>query len=187
MKLNRRDAVAALAAAGVAVGGGGAVLLSSSDGDDADPADDAGPIDDQARRTLVAAAETLYPSELDGVEEFVTDYVDGRAADRPEHVAGMRDAATYLDEYSQAWFDDDFAALDRETRSDALQRMNADTSEPDPGGEDVERVRYYVVNELLYALYTTPTGGKLAGIENPPGYPGGTESYQRGPPGDQRG
>jgi hypothetical protein len=42
-------------------------------------------------------------------------------------------------------------------------------------------VRYYVVDELLYAFYASPVGGGMAGIENPPGYPGGTESYQEGP------
>jgi hypothetical protein len=42
-------------------------------------------------------------------------------------------------------------------------------------------VRYYVVNELLYALYTSPTGGELVGIENPQGHPGGHESYQHEP------
>jgi hypothetical protein len=42
-------------------------------------------------------------------------------------------------------------------------------------------VRYYVVNELLLALYASPTGGELVGIENPQGHPGGTASYQQGP------
>jgi hypothetical protein len=59
--------------------------------------------------------------------------------------------------------------------------MNADTLEPDPRGSDEQRVRYFVVNELLFALYASPTGGELVGIENPQGHPGGIQSYQRGP------
>jgi hypothetical protein len=55
------------------------------------------------------------------------------------------------------------------------------TAEPDPDGTDVERVRYYVVNELLFALYSSPTGGELVGLENPQGHPGGIDSYRRGP------
>ncbi|MEA5408870.1 hypothetical protein VB773_15715 [Haloarculaceae archaeon H-GB2-1] len=55
------------------------------------------------------------------------------------------------------------------------------TAEPNPDGTTAERVRYYLVNEPLYALYASPTGGTLVGIENPQGHPGGTESYQRGP------
>ena len=66
-------------------------------------------------------------------------------------------------------------------RDALLDQMSVDVADPDPDGVDRERVRYYVVNELLFALYATPTGGKLVGIENPQGYPGGTASYQRGP------
>jgi hypothetical protein len=42
-------------------------------------------------------------------------------------------------------------------------------------------VRHLVVNDLLYALYASPTGARLAGLENPPGHPGGIESYREGP------
>ena len=49
-----------------------------------------------------------------------------------------------------------------------------------------DRVRFFVVNELLFALYSSPTGGSLVGIENPVGHPGGTESYQHAGPEDER-
>lgn len=178
MELTRRDAIAALGAAGVAVGGGTAAVLSAQDG--RHRASDH-PLDDAGTTTLVAAAEVLYPSEVENVETFVTRYVSGRADDDPAHVRGMADAAAYLDEYAGAWYDDGFAALEPSTRETVLRRMNADTADPDPDGSDVERVRYYVVNELLFALYTTPTGGELVGLENPQGHPGGLASYQRGP------
>jgi hypothetical protein len=178
MKLTRRDAVAALAAAGVAVGGGGAVLLA----DESDDTDDAvGPVDEDDLATLVAAAEVLYPSAVENVEAFVTRYVEGRAADRPDHASGVAASAGYLREYARSWHDETFGALDPDGRTAALREMGADTADPDPDGSDVERVRYYVVNELLFALYASPTGSALVGLENPQGYPGGTDSYQRGP------
>jgi hypothetical protein len=59
--------------------------------------------------------------------------------------------------------------------------MGVDLVDPDPDGFSAERVRFYLVNELLYALYSSPTGGTLLGLENPQGYPGGSESYQQGP------
>lgn len=184
MRLTRRDAVAALAAAGVAVGGGGALFRSLDEGrrdtSEREGASDR-PITDDGLTTLVAAAAVLYPSEVENVESFVTRYVRGRADDEPAHVAGIADAVTYLDAYAESWYDEAFAALDPSVREEALRRMNADTAEPDPDGSDVERVRYYVVNELLFALYTTPTGGELVGLENPQGHPGGLASYQRGP------
>lgn len=175
MRLTRRDAVAALAAAGVA----GTAAALSGDRSEIDGAERM--LTDGEMATLVAAAEVLYPSAVEDVDRFVERYVRGRTADRPDHAAGIADAVGYLDEYARAWHDRAFAALDPETRGETLRRMGADGVDPDPNGEDVERVRYYVVNELLFALYTTPTGGALVGIENPQGHPGGTESYQRGP------
>ncbi|MFC6976325.1 gluconate 2-dehydrogenase subunit 3 family protein [Halomicroarcula sp. GCM10025709] len=188
MELSRRDAIAALSAAGVAVGGGGAVLLATDDRSDATVGTDDGtattqsePLGEDVFRTLTAAAEVLYPTEVSGADEFVRRFVRGRARDQPDHADGIADAAAYLDEYARAWFDDEFAALSPETRDQALRRMNVDTIEPDPDGSDGQRVRYFVVNELLFALYASPTGGKLVGIENPQGHPGGIQSYRRGP------
>ncbi|MFB6362154.1 MAG: gluconate 2-dehydrogenase subunit 3 family protein [Halobacteriales archaeon] len=175
MELSRRDAVVALAAAGVGVGTGTAVSRLAAD----EPS--SGPLDEEHVATLAALASVLYPSELEGVEAFVERYVDGRLADDPERAAGVVDALGYLDDYTRAWLDERFSALDPGPRDEVLRRMNADTAEPDPQGSDVERVRYYLVNELLFALYASPTGGELVGLENPPGHPGGLASYQRGP------
>ncbi|MFB6123458.1 MAG: gluconate 2-dehydrogenase subunit 3 family protein [Haloferacaceae archaeon] len=190
MKLTRRDALAALGAAGVAVGGGVAALHSvDSTADEATDAGEAtgtsettsGLLDDDALATLVAAAEVLYPTAVDDVETFVTAYARGRADADPDHAPGVANAAAYLDEYARAWNGKPFAALDSSRRREALHRMDADVADPVPEGSDVERVRYYVVDELLFALYASPTGGRLVGIENPQGHPGGTGSYQRGP------
>lgn len=175
MRLTRRDAIAALTAAGVAAGGGVAVRRTRDD-EPASAALSEGPI-----AVLVAAAEVLYPSELEGVRPFVERYVRGRADERPGHVNGVVDAVGYLDDYAESWYDEGFVDLDRSSRDEALRRMGADTASPDPAGSDVERVRYYVVNELLFALYATPTGGDLLGLENPQGHPGGSRSYRRGP------
>jgi hypothetical protein len=171
MELTRRDVLAALAAAGAA-GAGGAVLLSESESD---------AIGDHEVETLVAVASVVYPSEVTGVESFVETYSVNRVRDRPEYARGIANAVEALDEYTQSWYDADFVALDDSTREAALDGMNVDAADPVPDGSDRERVRYYLVNELLYALFTTPTGGELAGIENPQGHPGGTTTYQRGP------
>jgi hypothetical protein len=181
MRLTRRDAIAALAATGVTVGGG-AVLLSSDQAEQDSDENDTNPaINDTDITTLVTAAEVLYPSTLENIEDFVTQYVRGRANDRPAHAREIADAIAYLDEYADAWYDTQFATLELPAREEALRQMGADTAEPVPDGSDVERVRYYVINELLFALYTTPTGGELVGLDNPQGHPGGLASYQRGP------
>jgi len=198
MELSRRDALAALAASGVAVGGG-AVLATdveegaldgtplgggASNGDDG--SESSGGEDDESLpedrlATLLAVADVVYPSAVSGVEEFVRTYALGRVADRPEYREGMVDALAALDEHARSWHDAAFRDLDAETRESVLDQMAVDAASPDPEGAPRERVRFYVVNELLYALYTSPTGGELVGIENPQGHPGGADSYRRGP------
>ncbi|NHN49730.1 gluconate 2-dehydrogenase subunit 3 family protein [Halostella sp. JP-L12] len=178
MELSRRDALAALASGGVVAGVGAAGLRRSladapDDGVDLTPG--------RERDLLVAVARVVYPSEVDGVREFVETYVAGRADDREGYRAAMREALAAVDDRAREWRDANFLALDAAERDAHLREMGVDAADPDPEGTDAERIRYYVVNELLYALYTSPTGGELVGIENPQGHPGGTESYQRGP------
>ncbi|WP_436934242.1 gluconate 2-dehydrogenase subunit 3 family protein [Halovenus marina] len=182
MKLTRRDAIAALAAIGGAGAAGVGYTQLRSDGDDPDAsgADETLPSDQRVRETLVAVADVVYPSEVSGVEAFVETFVDSRLED-DAHASGVRSAVAALDERGQSWYDGRVTELDAETRDQLLRESGSDTVEENPGGTPAERIRYYVVNELLLALYASPKGGKLVGLENPQGHPGGTESYQRGP------
>lgn len=188
MELSRRDALAALAASGVAVGGGAVVL--DHRGPDASGARAAGPdsgsghdsaLDDHVVDTLVAVGGVVYPTAVSGVEPFVSTYLQGRARDDPSFRDGVRTVVDRIDDMSEAWFGHRYADLDAETRDRALRAVGAETANPDPEGSPAERIRYYLVNELLYALYTSPAGGELVGIENPQGHPGGRASYQQGP------
>jgi hypothetical protein len=176
-ELTRRDAMVALSAAGVATVAGAALTWDRID----DSTDDR-QLDGADRRKLHAIAEILYPSEVAGVRSFVDSYIAGRVQDRPERAAGISDSLGYLDSYTENWYGQSFLALPQDRRESVLRDMGADLTEPDPEGSDVERLRFYVVNELLFALYTSPTGGELVGIENPQGHPGGTTSYRQ-PPG----
>ena len=182
MELTRRDAAAALAAIG-ATGGvalGADRIRDSGDGASA-PKKETDPItDEEVRAALVAIARVVYPEAVSGVEAFVNGFLDGRLTDDP-HARALRETVTEIDGIARSWHDAPIAALSAETRDRLLRELGADTAEEDPDGTTAERVRYYVVNELLLALYTSPTGGELAGIENPQGYPGGAESYARGP------
>jgi len=176
MELTRRDAVAALATLG---GAGGVAWAASRGGDDREPENLPG--DERVRETLVAVAAVVYPSEVSGVEAFVAEFVGSRL-EREPHATGLREAVATLDRLAESWHGGRVRALPPDTREQLLREVGADTAEADPTGTDAERVRYYVVNELLLALYASPTGGELVGIENPQGHPGGTGSYQQGPP-----
>jgi hypothetical protein len=172
-ELSRRDALVALGAAGVGVGGLGALRFAGDT--------DGTAVTDRRRATIVAVAETLYPSEVDGIPAFVESYVLGRIEDRPDYAAGMMAAADHVDEYAQTWNETSFANASGARRDELLRGMGVDVLSPDPDGSDEERVRYYLINDLQYALYSSPVGGNLVGIENPQGHPGGISSYQQPP------
>jgi hypothetical protein len=166
VELTRRDALAALAATGGATAVGYAAL---GDGEETTA-------DDRVTETLVAVAEVIYPDAATGVESFVETYVAGRTDD---HRAGGREATAALDATARDWFDAPLVDLPPADRETLLRDLGVDVSDPDPDGSLSERIRFFVVNELLYAFYASPTGGRLVGIENPIGHPGGTESYRR--------
>ncbi|MDR9431952.1 MAG: gluconate 2-dehydrogenase subunit 3 family protein [Natronomonas sp.] len=184
MELTRRDAAAALAAIGTtgAVAFGVNRLGREREERDERPDPAAGVTVDDARivETLSAAAAVVYPEAVSGVDAFVEAFLDGRL-DRPDHAVALGEAVGELDELATAWYGDRFAELPVADRDRLLREAGANTADEDPEGTTAERIRYYVVNELLLALYASPTGGELVGIENPQGYPGGTESYRRGP------
>lgn len=182
MELTRRDALVALAAAGgvgVAVGAGGSVDLPVGDGSETTA--DSSPTEPPAAvlETLTAAAEVLYPSQVEGHREFVETFVVGRIEGRESYAAGVAETATALNDLARNWQDAPFADLDAAVRDRLLRDLGVETADPDPDGPVSERVRYFVVDELLYAFYSSPTGGRLVGIENPIGHPGGHQSYQR--------
>jgi hypothetical protein len=194
MRLSRRDALAALGALGLgggAVAGGRVVGELAARGppvaDDpgsppVDGADD-GAIDGGVLAVLVACAEVVYPSDVTGHEQFVATYVGGRARSDAAHRAGLVETTAELDAVARDWHDEPFADLPGERRDRLLRDLAVHVADPDPDGSISARIRFYVVNDLLYALYTSPTGGRLVGTENPTGYPGGIESYRRGPEG----
>jgi hypothetical protein len=187
VELTRRDALAALSAAGATVGGG--VLAArfdpprADDGSGADPAgDDAGTevsLSTDLLDLLDAVAEVVYPDGVGERRAFVDSYVVGRVTDRPAYREGLREAAAQLDAVARDWHDAPYADLDVDTRDRILRNLGVETADPDPKGPLTDRIRFYVVNDLLFAFYSSPTGGRLVGIENPIGHPGGTESYQR--------
>ncbi|MFB6170857.1 MAG: gluconate 2-dehydrogenase subunit 3 family protein [Haloarculaceae archaeon] len=175
MELTRRDALAVLGGA-VTVGAGGATLTWRSLDEGADDG-----LDEAEVATLEAVAEVLYPSDVSGIPAFLETYVVGRVGDRPDRLAGLSEALAAVDDRARAWYDAPFRHLSREDRDAVLRGMGLDFRDADPEGVLEARVRYYLVDELLYAFYATPTGAELVGLPNPQGYPGGLDSYQRGP------
>jgi hypothetical protein len=175
MKLTRRDALAAVVAstAGVATIGGLLDVLTDGTAEADDVTD--------VLSGLTAAAEVVFPSAVEVTDSFLRTYVLGREYDREGFIFEVRDALDALDRHGREQYGSGFAALSQTQRDSLLREIGTDSVTPDPEGTEAERIRHYVVNELLCALYTTPKGGELVGNESPPGYAGGTEVYTEGP------
>jgi len=184
MELTRRDALAALAGAGILAGGGAAALARDGFREGTDPGSEGAPERAETERVvdaLVVVARGVYPSAVENVGSFVETYAATKLDSRPDFRTGATETLDALDAEARITFDARFDELGPAEGETVLRRVGAETAEPDPGGTTAERIRYYYVNEVLFALYTSPTGGELVGIENPQGHPGGTDSYQRRP------
>lgn len=173
-RLTRRDALAALVAGGLGLGGSAVIV---SEGVDDAPLE--GDLGDDAMETLVAVAEAVYPSAVQVEDSFVSTYVRGLPSDRR---AGMVEAVEALDDGARRLTGSQFAALPSASkRRSVLRRLGVDRARSAPDGTPPERILYHLVNSLLYALFSSPRGGDLVGIENPAGYPGGYGAFSRTP------
>lgn len=133
-----------------------------------------------------AVARAVYPSSVTVDESFIERRVLGRVEPEAGHLDELAATVEAVDDYASARFGGRLTELSPARRRQVLQSMGVTTVHPTPDGTTPERVRYYLVNDLLFALFTSPLSSDLTGIENPPGYPGGVEAYQRGPGGDDQ-
>lgn len=174
MKLTRRDALLAVSAGGSAAVFGTFGPMKSL----TQPRAEATELADAEVRTLVATAEVVYPSAVSGIDTFVRNYIGGLSESRQRTVASVTDELRSHIKETQGR---DFPELSVGKRDSALRTLGVSRVGSDAGGTLPERVRYYVVNQLLYGLYSSPTGSRLVGIRNPVGHPGGYKSYQEAP------
>jgi len=174
-RLTRRDA---LKAGGVGLlAGTGLTTIGSTLGDapeavskDAENQD----MTEMELKVLHAVAEVVYPPDVDVEIDFIGSYVGQLNARRTEQ---MQAAIAGLQSRSQSAYGERFENLPIVAQESLLRWMGVDRVYPNPRGTLATRVRYHIVNGLLFALFTNPLGAGLFGIDNPLGYPGG---YYRG-------
>ena len=135
---------------------------------------------------LTALAKAVYPSDVSVERSFIESRVFGRVEPEPDHFEKLVAAIEAVDGHARARFGGRITELSAGRRREVLRSMGVTTVHPTADGTTAEQVRFYVVNDLLYALFTSPVGGDLLGIDNPPGHPGGREAYQRGPGGGEQ-
>lgn len=174
MKLSRRDALKAMVVGGGAAGG--SLLASEAFTGDRESAVE-GEFTETDIETLYRVAEVVYPSEVDVTRAFIETYVRRLGTDRQ---AAMRRTVSQLDSLTRARFGRSFANDSSNSRRESMLRsLGVHRVQSTPDGTVPERIRYHLVNTLLYALFTSPTGSQLVGIESPMGHPGGFAFYSQ--------
>lgn len=168
MSPSRRQTLVGIA--GVAVGTG-AYGYGRGDGDETE----------RHVETALATAEAVYPSTVSVDESFIRKQVFGRREPLPGHFEGLRDALDTVDGYARSRYGRPMAALSEGTRLTLLRDLGVDSVRASPDGTRANRIRYYLVHDLLFALITSPEGTALHGIESPPGVPGGRDVYRLDP------
>lgn len=175
MRLTRRDAVTALV-----TGGAAGIAMSELPPDIIQPTPDRASYQftDHDHHRLKAIAEVVYPSDVQLTVEDIAEFVAGLSDDR------RREMIRTLDQLEWYLFDGygrSVVELPVRRRDAALRSIGTARAGSSPEGSLPERIRFYLINQLLYLLYTTPRGSRVLDIENPVGYPGGYESYQQAP------
>lgn len=123
--------------------------------------------------TMRATAEVVYPSDVDVSSEFIENYMDRMCRARMQETKRV---ITDLDRKSRGVFGKNFAAISPVNRDTLLRHLGVNRVQPRVTGTLAGRIRFHLVNSLLYALFTHPKGSELYGIDNPVGYPGGFEN-----------
>lgn len=168
LRLTRRDALTAVAAGGTLAGGSLAISevageVDSQQGDSA--------LSDTDIATAEAVATVVYPSAVDVTTVFIETYLRRLSRDRK---AALSDTVEDLNAHTQSQYGPAFHGIEARSKRDAVLRsLGVNRARSVPAGSVPERVRYHLVNSLLYALFTTSKGSQLVGVENPTGYPGG--------------
>ncbi|EMA23694.1 gluconate 2-dehydrogenase subunit 3 family protein [Haloarcula argentinensis] len=171
----------AFAAAGYGYGTepSGSVAVDSVTGSSAHPASG------EHIEALTAIATAVYPSAVSITPSFIESRVFGRVEPEPGHFDKLVTAIEAVDDHAKARFGGRITDISAGRRRQVLQSMGVTTVHPTADGTTAEQVRFYLVGDLLYVLFTSPMGGKLLGVDNPPGHPGGREAYKQGPEGGE--
>ncbi len=174
MRLTRRDAMRASVIGGVTIGGAVAVSEQVTDPTNESQRSD---VTETDLLTLKAIAEVVYPAEVTITTGFLRAYLNRLSEDRQSM---MSQTIIEVNEFSRSRVGSPYFEIkSTQIREALLRTMGVDRVQSKPTGTIPERVKYHLVNSLLYVLYTSPKGSQLVGIENPIGYPGGFATYRR--------
>ena len=123
--------------------------------------------------TLVGVADVLYPSEVEPTEDFIEAFMFGRITDEEAYRERLTAGIETLDQLADEEFGTAFVGLGADQRVALFEETALRSGESVHDGTDIEQLNYHILDELLFAFYSSPKGGKLVGNPNPRGFPGG--------------
>lgn len=167
VRLTRRDALLSLVGGASTVG----LLIHETSRGASGPAE----LADRHVATLRSVSDAVYPSRVEVSDGFFDGYFDTLG---PSRVRATRAAIADLNRLSRRETGHAFHRLEERERVAVLRTLGVNRVDSRPDGTAVERIRYHLVNSLLYALFTSPTGSRLFGVRNPIGHPGGLDAYR---------
>lgn len=119
---------------------------------------------------LLAVADVVHPSDPQQFESLIAGYVDRLSDDRKRL---LRRTLSDLDRASYRQSGVPFRSLSPAERRRLFAALGVARVQSRPRGTVPERVRYHLVNSIVFVLVTNPKGTGLFGIRNPVGHPGG--------------
>lgn len=128
------------------------------------------------REALLTIADIVHPANPGGFEPVIARYVRRLPASRERALLGT---LSELDGVSRRQLGAGFGSLSTPEARLLLEGLGVDGVQSNRQGTLAERIRFHLINSVMYALLTDPSGTAVLGIDNPVGYPGGFSSYTR--------
>lgn len=127
-------------------------------------------------RTIQSVAEVVCPSPIRVNDDLITLIVEFI----PETRHPLLSTTCFeLNEYSLKTYGAQYYQIDSvPARDKILRQLGVHRVHSNSTGLFPQRVRYHLVNTILYVIFTHPVGSSIVGQTNPVGFAGGFAKYQ---------
>jgi len=125
---------------------------------------------------MLTVADAVYPGDPEPFRSILRRYVDRLGESR---LGGLLETLAELDQISSRYSGSLFRSLSGAEATRLFERLGVNRVQSRRAGTLSERVRFHLVNSVLYAILTDPAGTERFDVGNPAGYPGGFDSYTR--------
>lgn len=167
MKLTRRQTFLGLLGASSAAGLGAYELIDV-------PRSSRSTVSRDELETLLTVADVVFPADPRPLEPVIASYVDRLGDGRTRALVAT---VAELDQAAYAQFGIPVRSLSRGECERLFEVLGVTRVQPRPEGTVPERIRFHLVNAVLYSILTHPEGTGPFGITNPVGHPGGFSSF----------